>query len=157
MKVAVLAAALLFVSACDGSGENAGDASDNVSDGEDPLESGPAETMGKHRDEAADAAEDARDSRADALEDRAETIDEAAEEQQETARQQAEALEQQAERVRAIEPDLAQPQHEPGWCRERASRLEQPPSRPGRDSPSWKNLYIERDAVGKQFLPEWFD
>ena len=95
--IALLAAACLsFTAACDGGREQAGEVADNQSgavDGEDSMESGPAETMGERQDDAADSANDAKEAEADALED-------AAEAQRDAAAQNAEALEQQADKAR---------------------------------------------------------
>lgn len=95
--IAALAGALvLTVTACDGPQEQAGEKADNASgavDGEDSVESGPAETMGERNDEAADSANDAREAQADALEEQADAARDAAD-------QKVEALEQQADNVR---------------------------------------------------------
>ena len=89
-------AALLALAACDGSREDQGEAADNASgavDGEDAIESGPAESAGERQDDAADAADDARDAQADALEEQADAARDAAD-------QKAEAPDQQADNVR---------------------------------------------------------
>jgi hypothetical protein len=96
MKRLALAAALLLLAACDGNRENQGEVADNASgavDGEDSIESGPAETAGERQDEATDAADDAREAQADALEEQAEAVDAEAD-------QQREALEEKADQVR---------------------------------------------------------
>ncbi|QAY76394.1 hypothetical protein [Sphingosinicella sp. BN140058] len=96
-KAALAGALVMMVAACDGPQEQAGEKADNASgavDGEDSIESGPAETMGERNDEAADSANDAREAQADALEEQADAARDAAD-------QKAEALEQQADNVRA--------------------------------------------------------
>lgn len=97
MKRSVLiAAALLGLSACDGPREDAGEVADNaagVVSSEDAVQSGPNETLGEARDDAAESANEAREARADALED-------AADESRATADQKADALEKQAEQAR---------------------------------------------------------
>jgi hypothetical protein len=100
MKRLALDAALLapftLLPACDGNRENQGEVADNASgavEGEDSIESGPAETGGERQDDAADSADDAREAQADALEEQAEAVDAQADEQRE-------ALEEQADQVR---------------------------------------------------------
>lgn len=95
-RFTILTACLLALAACDGSREDAGEVADNaagVVPSEDSLQSGPNETLGETRDEAAQSANDAREAQADALE------DEAAQPREE-ADQKADALEDQAERAR---------------------------------------------------------
>jgi hypothetical protein len=68
--------------ACDGGREQAGEVADNRSgavEGEDSIESGPAETMGERQDEAADSLNEAKEAQADALEDAADAQRAAAE------------------------------------------------------------------------------
>lgn len=89
-------AGLALLAACDGPREDAGEAKDNaagVVQGEDSIESGPAETLGERRDDVADSANDAAEAKADALEDQADEAREAAE-------QNAAGLDAEAERAR---------------------------------------------------------
>lgn len=89
-------AALLALAACDGPRENAGEQADNASgavDGEDSMQSGPAETLGERQDHTADSINDAKEARADALEAEAD-------QQREEAEQQADALDERAKQVR---------------------------------------------------------
>lgn len=95
-RSAIIAAAMLVLTACDGAREDAGERADNaagVVSSEDAVESGPNETLGEARDDAAESADEAREARADALED-------AADESRATAAEKAEALEREAEKAR---------------------------------------------------------
>ncbi|PAX07572.1 hypothetical protein [Sphingomonas lenta] len=95
-RITIFTACLLGLAACDGPQEDRGEVTDNaagVVSSEDAIESGPNETLGEARDDAAESANEAREAQADALEDQA---DQAREE----ADQRAEALEDQAEKAR---------------------------------------------------------
>ncbi|HEX8384508.1 MAG TPA: hypothetical protein VF592_14180 [Sphingomonas sp.] len=97
MKRSILAVAALFaLAACDGAREDAGEQADNaagVVSSEDAVASGPNETLGEVRDDAAESANEAREARADAMED-------AADESRAAADQKADTLEEQAEQAR---------------------------------------------------------
>lgn len=95
-RTAMIFGAALVLAACDGPQEQAGEKADNASgvvDGEDSVQSGPAETMGERRDQVTDAANDAREAEADALEEQADAA-------RQSANEDAERLEQQAEKAR---------------------------------------------------------
>ena len=90
------AVSLLFLAACDGPQEQAGEQADAASgavDSEDTFRSGPAETLGERSDQAVESAQQATEARADAL-------DEQADAERAAAARSAEALEQQADQVR---------------------------------------------------------
>lgn len=95
-RLTFAAAVLLGLTACDGSSEDTGEKADNASGavaGEDNVRSGPRETSGEARDDAAASANEAREARADALED-------AADEARVTADQKADTLEDRARETR---------------------------------------------------------
>lgn len=95
-KMLMAAAGLLALAACDGPREDAGEVADNATravTSEDTIRSGPNETLGEARDDAAESANEAREARADAMED-------AADESRATADRKADALEKEAERAR---------------------------------------------------------
>jgi hypothetical protein len=81
MRVVLMLTAAAALAACDGQREQAGEKADNaagVVNGEDSIQSGPAETIGERQDQAKDAAEDAKEAHADALEDQADALEEQA-------------------------------------------------------------------------------
>lgn len=81
MRVVLMLAAAAALAACDGPREQAGEKTDNAAgavDGEDSMESGPAETAGEQQDQAKDAVEDAKEAQADALEEQADALEEQA-------------------------------------------------------------------------------
>lgn len=96
LRASLIACLSLTIAACDGPQEQAGEKADIESGavtGNDWMRSGPAETMGARKDEAAAAARRARDMKADALEGQADA-------QRAAAGERAEALDQQADKLR---------------------------------------------------------
>ena len=81
MRVVLVLAAATALAACDGPQEQAGEKVDNAAgtvEGEDSIQSGPAETIGERQDQARDAVEDAKEAQADAMEDQADALEEQA-------------------------------------------------------------------------------